>query len=86
MVNFRFSINSHTNLDDRIKAAQQLQKTLNYPIDITVDLMDNKAGLWYGGQPQRIVVIQDNTVKFVGSNDPFLFSVKDLVVALQKLI
>ena len=68
----QYSLRSHMTLDDRLFAARLLEeKKLGCPI--VLDPMTDVAALAYGAHPERLYIIQDSVIKFVGGIGPFQY-------------
>lgn len=76
---YKFRYNTHDQMEDRIVAAHGLQaefKVDNCPI--LVDLMDDHANKAYGAMPERLYIILDNKIVYVGGYGPFYYNVKEV--------
>ena len=62
-----YALEDHTRLEDRIDAAEILQETAGENWKILIDDMDNQACHDYGAHPERIFVIRNGLVDFVGT-------------------
>jgi len=68
-------------LADEMKALQAAPA-----ISLCVDLMDNAASNAFGALPERLVILKDGKVQFVGGAGPFDYSVPACNAALKKLL
>lgn len=76
--NFRFKINQHKTIEDRFDAAQMLQDTPEFDFPLVVDTMRNEANYTFGAIPERLVVIDDDKVKYLGGVGPYYFDVDEM--------
>lgn len=76
---YKFRYNTHKQMEDRIVAAQGLQdvfKVNNCPI--LVDFMDDKANKAYGAYPERLYIIMNNKIVYVGGMGPMDYKVDEV--------
>jgi len=76
-----YSIVTHPHLEARLEAARTLRQEagdLLASCPILVDPMDDRANLAYVGFPERLYVIKDGKVVFVGGPGPQLYDVKEV--------
>ena len=71
-------------MEDRLDCAQILTKMINYDVDIYVDGLDNKANKAFGAMPERLAVVKDNKVEYIGGTGPFNYSIPELETFLKK--
>jgi len=55
-------------------------------ISLCVDLMDNAASLAFGALPERLVILKDGKLQFVGGAGPSGYSIPKCESALKKLL
>lgn len=92
-------IHQHTTFDDRVSAAKILQNELKEicsnnekligmktPPLICVDGMENLASIAFGALPERLVILVDGKVKFIGGKGPEDYSVMECRRALEQLL
>ena len=82
---YKFKINSHKAMEDRIDAAYGLAKEFheqNCPI--LVDYMDDKSNKAYGGYPERLYVLLNGKIEYVGGMGPFGYKVEEINDWLNK--
>ena len=79
-----FDIATHRDMADRVRAAQQLTPFVKC-CPIYVDNFDNEACSAYGAFPDRLFVIVDGVVEYVGDEGPFGYSIPKLRKALESL-
>lgn len=81
--NARFSVASHKTVEERNSAAKLLRDFL--PCPILIDSMRDEANILYGGIPDRIVVILDGHIEFIGAKGPRGFKIDDMITVVKKL-
>ena len=62
-----FDISTHTNMEERVKAATTLVERARDSLGdctILVDPMDDRASLAYAALPERIYVVQDGNITY----------------------
>ena len=65
-------------MEERLDCAQILTKMINYDVDIYVDGLENKANKAFGAMPERLAVVKDDKVEFIGGTGPFNYSIPEL--------
>ena len=73
-------------LEDRRVNAKILADMINYPVEIFLDQIDNRANLEFAAIPERLVIVKDNKVEFIGGEGPFNYSIGEMVGHLKKLL
>jgi hypothetical protein len=58
-------------LDERMQVAQDWVDWLKPASPYAVDLMDDGARTAYGAWPERLVVLEDDTVQYYGEHGPW---------------
>jgi len=84
-------IQQHVELEERIVAAEKLDQILKdkhpeFEMPIFVDTISNEASLMFGALPERLAIVVDGKVKFIGGKGPEDYSLADLTTALRKLV
>lgn len=86
-------IAQHTQLSQRRAAAGILFDVLEKvhgvgpdTVPLCVDLMDNRAALTFGALPERLVVLRDGQVEWIGGKGPMEYSVDEMTDALEALL
>ena len=76
----KYKIKEHNSLKDRLLAASILLEDdeLKPPGTFLIDTMDNEADLVYGGMPERLYIILDDTILYAGKKGPMGYKVKDV--------
>lgn len=94
----RHQIHEHTEMVDRVSAARILEEELNelhqtneqlrqvVPSDIVIDGMDNLISISFGALPERLAVIVDGKLAFLGGKGPEEYSVLECRRALQEIL
>ena len=74
----KYKIKKHTSLQERILAASILleDEDLNIPGTLLIDNMENEAMSVYGALPERLYIVLDGKVLFVGDEGPVGYSVE----------
>ena len=47
--------------------------------------MDDEANIFYGGVPDRMVVVLDGHVEYIGGKGPFGFKIDEMIAAVKNL-
>lgn len=89
-------IQQHTSLKQRVAAAEILQDELEVrcnahgynPSDLPlcVDAMENKASIAFGALPERLAIIMDGKIVWIGGRGPMDYSLVDAEKELRKLL
>jgi hypothetical protein len=91
-------IHQHTSLEERMVAASILKEEFQdiyaknetlegmKPPPVYVDGIDNRASLAFGALPERLVILLNGQVKFIGGKGPEEYSVMECRRALEKLL
>ena len=74
----KYKIKQHTSLQERILAASILleDEDLNIQGTLLIDNMENEAMSVYGALPERLYIVLDGKVLFVGDEGPVGYSVE----------
>ena len=76
-----FDISTHTNMEERVKAATTLVERARDSLGdctILVDPMDDRASLAYAALPERIYVVQDGNISYEVSVSDISYEVSDV--------
>ena len=83
-------IEQHTKLSERRQAACTLSGILlerhGSEIPMVVDLMDNAVSMHFGALPERLVILRDGIVEWVGGKGPEEYDVEEMRTALAALL
>ena len=86
-------IAQHTQLSERRAAASILLDVLRKEhgigadaLPLCVDLMDNRASFTFGALPERLVVLREGRVEWIGGKGPEEYSVAEMTEALDALL
>ena len=84
-------IKQPTTLHERCCAAAGLADELrkrNAPatLPLVVDSMSNAASMAYGALPERLVILKDGVVAFIGGKGPETYSISEARAALRQLV
>ncbi|CAK8691500.1 unnamed protein product [Clavelina lepadiformis] len=81
-----FKIKTHRAIEDRLSAAEILQSLDDFSLPLVVDTMKNEANLNYGGLPERMCVVLDGEVKYIGGIGPYDFNIEEMITYLEKIV
>ena len=82
-----YRIETHVSLEDRSRAVDELKEFApELPCKVYMDSMKDEALHNYGSYPERLFIVQNGKVKFVGGIGPFAYSVPKMKAALKKLV
>ena len=59
---------------------------IDYPVEIYIDQIDNRANLEFAAIPERLAIVKDNRVEFIGGEGPFHYSISSMADYLKKLL
>ena len=79
-----YIINIHENIDERIAAARILEG-LGIGCLLVVDTIDNEANRAYGGQPERVCILESGILTYESQKGPFGFTMEEVDRRLTKL-
>lgn len=78
-------LNNHKSLENRNEAAQIL-KDMFPDCPIYLDGFENEAEKLYSAFPDKMVIIYDDHIQYIGGQGPFGFKITELVDHLEKLL
>uniref|UniRef100_A0A3B5QA50 Iodothyronine deiodinase n=1 Tax=Xiphophorus maculatus TaxID=8083 RepID=A0A3B5QA50_XIPMA len=75
-----FSFRKHQNLEERIGAARQLIDHFSLPpqCQLVADCMDNNANVAYGVANERVCIVHQRKIAYLGGKGPFFYNLKDV--------
>uniref|UniRef100_A0A668SF78 Iodothyronine deiodinase n=1 Tax=Oreochromis aureus TaxID=47969 RepID=A0A668SF78_OREAU len=75
-----FSFRKHQNLEERMGAARQLTEHFSLPpqCQLVADCMDNNANVAYGVSNERVCIVQQKKIAYLGGKGPFFYNLKDV--------
>ena len=76
-----YQIKQHTSILDRVRAANHLTDTL--AMTLVVDDITNMADFTYDAKPDRLYVIENGILAYVGGKGPAKFDVEELRIWLN---
>lgn len=76
----------HASLQDRIDNAKTLVEALPASCPIYADGFDDPCSKAFGALPERLVLLLDGEVLFVGGKGPDEYSVPEAAAALKKVL
>lgn len=85
--NKNVTISTHSNLDERVKAANSCLADLKITIPTLVDDMKDTVGNAYSAHPDRLFIIgKDSKIAYKGEPGPFGFDSSAMEKALLEII
>jgi len=86
---YEFKIATHEQFEERIEAAQSLNRKFK-PLNITscpllVDFMDDKANKAYGALPERLYILLNGKIAYMGGQGPMDYKINEVEDWLKKL-
>uniref|UniRef100_A0A8C6NZU5 Iodothyronine deiodinase n=1 Tax=Nothobranchius furzeri TaxID=105023 RepID=A0A8C6NZU5_NOTFU len=75
-----FSFRKHQNLEERMGAARQLIEHFSLPpqCQLVADCMDNNANVAYGVANERVCIVHQRKIAYLGGKGPFFYNLKDV--------
>ena len=64
--------------DQRVAIAKDFVERFHYDIPLLVDPIENEANRLYAGWPERLYVVEDETIRYKGGPGPFDFHPEEL--------
>lgn len=73
-----FSVRKHQSLEERMGAARELIEHFSLPpqCQLVADSMDNNANVAYGVSNERVCIVQQSKITYLGGKGPFFYSLK----------
>ena len=65
-------------MEERVKLAFEFQEKYQVEGPLVVDLMDNRVDLMFSALPERLYVVLDRKIVYVGGVGPFHYSLSSL--------
>ena len=80
-------VNQQKSFEERFDTARNFKKMIEnkLKVQILVDDMDNKANITFGATPERLAVLFQGKLQWLGGPGPFKHSVEDLEKYLETL-
>jgi len=78
---YEFKIATHEQFEQRIEAAQSLKhkfKPLNITCPLLVDFMDDKANKAYGALPERLYILLNGKIVYMGGQGPMDYKIDEV--------
>ena len=87
--NYEWKFKTHERFEDRIEAAKALEKSckdmkINGPV--LVDFMDNSCNKNYGAAPERLYIILNGKIEYIGGLGPFDYKLDEVEAWLRKYV
>uniref|UniRef100_A0A3Q0T3F8 Iodothyronine deiodinase n=1 Tax=Amphilophus citrinellus TaxID=61819 RepID=A0A3Q0T3F8_AMPCI len=75
-----FNFRKHQNLEERLGAARKLTEHFSLPpqCQLVADCMDNNANVAYGVSYERVCIVQQKKIAYLGGKGPFFYNLKDV--------
>lgn len=75
-----FNVRKHQNLEERIGAAQKLIEHFSLPpqCQLVADCMDNNANVAYGVSNERVCIVQQRKIAYLGGKGPFFYNLREV--------
>lgn len=75
-----FNVRKHQSLEERLGAAQKLIEHFSLPpqCQLVADCMDNNANVAYGVSNERVCIVQQRKIAYLGGKGPFFYNLKDV--------
>lgn len=72
-------------MQDRISAAQFLEDKFKISTKVLIDPMSNELMEAFAAWPERLYILRNSKIEYVGGPGPFWYSFPDLEKALRQL-
>lgn len=74
------AVRKHQSLEERLGAARQLLELFPLPpqCHLVADGMDNNANVAYGVSNERVCIVQQRKVAYLGGKGPFFYNLKEV--------
>jgi len=81
-------VNQQKTFEERFDTAKNFQKMIEttMKIQILVDGIDNTANITFGAEPERLAVLFQGKLQWLGGPGPFKHSVEDLEIPFKLII
>ena len=79
-------MNQPKSIKDRATNAAVLADMIDYPVDIYLDQLENEANFAFGAIPERLAIVKNNKVEFIGGDGPFNYSLEAVADHLKKML
>lgn len=75
-----FDVPKHQNLEERLGAARKLIEHFSLPpqCQLVADCMDNNANVAYGVSNERVCIVKQRKIAYLGGKGPFFYNLKDV--------
>ena len=78
---YEWKISTHSKFEDRIAAAKQLQtkfQAMKINSPMYVDFMEDQANAAYGALPERMYIILNGKIEYMGGIGPFGYKIHEV--------
>jgi len=81
-----FDVPKHQNLEERLGAARKLTEQFSLPpqCQLVADCMDNNANVAYGVSNERVCIVKQRKIAYLGGKGPFFYNLKDVQQWLEQ--
>lgn len=79
-------IQQHRTIQERFEAAKLLTEKSRCSAPVVVDTMANEANSAYGAWPERLLIIQEGKLVYVGGTGPYNYSLPEVRSWLKKYV
>jgi len=76
-------VNQPKTMEERMDACKVMVDSINFDVDVFVDSMKNSACTTFGAMPERLFVLKDGPVEFIGGTGPQNYSLEALTDFLE---
>jgi len=76
-------VNQPKTMEARFDNAAVLAELIDFPVKMYVDTLANQANNAFGAIPERLAVVADGRVQFIGGPGPWEYSIDKLVKHLS---
>lgn len=75
-----FNVRKHQSLEERLGAARKLIDHFSLPpqCQLVADCMDNNANVAYGVSNERVCIVQQRKITYLGGKGPFFYNLNDV--------
>ncbi|KAM3595008.1 uncharacterized protein V6R79_017097 [Siganus canaliculatus] len=75
-----FSVRKHQSLEERLGAARKLIEHFSLPpqCQLVADCMDNNANVAYGVSNERVCIVQQRKIAYLGGKGPFFYNLREV--------
>lgn len=82
---FRYQMKPHVDIEERINAATVFKEQIGVKCPIVIDVITDDTNMAYGGLPERMAIIFNSTIQYIGGIGPYGYSIQEMEDALQTI-